>query len=180
VVGATSLRAIAAGLNERRIPTAKGGQWSAVQVARIWSGRRIDMNTDLVAQLARAGELIAAAPTPGIADEVNKHLNQLLGWPFQAASGTAFDRDGLATAPFGSLIFSRVQEAEKPDGHAVNIDADTLACAVDVTHTLDSSATSIYPGSAGEGSEEIAGRTGRDAHDHYVRRNFRSCCNCAA
>src|SRR5260370_27914862 len=34
--GATALRAIAAGLNARRIPTARGGgTWSAVQVARI-------------------------------------------------------------------------------------------------------------------------------------------------
>jgi hypothetical protein len=35
-VGATSLRAIAAGLNDRGIPTARGnGTWSAVQVARV-------------------------------------------------------------------------------------------------------------------------------------------------
>lgn len=33
--GASSLRAIAAGLNERGIPTAQDGQWSAVQVARV-------------------------------------------------------------------------------------------------------------------------------------------------
>jgi hypothetical protein len=34
--GATSLRAIAAGLNEQNIPTARGqGKWSAVQVARV-------------------------------------------------------------------------------------------------------------------------------------------------
>src|SRR5262245_3302556 len=34
--GFTSLRAIAAGLNARGIPTARGpGQWSAVQVARV-------------------------------------------------------------------------------------------------------------------------------------------------
>jgi DNA invertase Pin-like site-specific DNA recombinase len=33
--GATSLRAIAAGLNERGIPTARGGKWSAVQVQRV-------------------------------------------------------------------------------------------------------------------------------------------------
>jgi hypothetical protein len=32
---ATSLRAIAAGLNERNIPTARGGDWSATQVARL-------------------------------------------------------------------------------------------------------------------------------------------------
>jgi DNA invertase Pin-like site-specific DNA recombinase len=33
--GATSLRAIAAGLNERSIPTARGSAWSATQVARL-------------------------------------------------------------------------------------------------------------------------------------------------
>lgn len=33
--GATSLREIAAGLNERAIPTARGGSWSAVQVQRV-------------------------------------------------------------------------------------------------------------------------------------------------
>ena len=34
--GATSLRAIAAGLNERGIPTARGtGTWSATQVMRV-------------------------------------------------------------------------------------------------------------------------------------------------
>jgi DNA invertase Pin-like site-specific DNA recombinase len=35
--GATSLRAIAAGLNERGIPAARGGQWAAVQVSRVLS-----------------------------------------------------------------------------------------------------------------------------------------------
>jgi DNA invertase Pin-like site-specific DNA recombinase len=33
--GATSLRQIAAVLNERKIPTARGGKWSAVQVQRL-------------------------------------------------------------------------------------------------------------------------------------------------
>lgn len=33
--GAASLRQIAAALNERGIPTARGGQWSAVQVKRM-------------------------------------------------------------------------------------------------------------------------------------------------
>ena len=33
--GATSLRAIAAGLEERGIPAARGGKWSAVQVMRL-------------------------------------------------------------------------------------------------------------------------------------------------
>jgi DNA invertase Pin-like site-specific DNA recombinase len=33
--GAASLRDLAAGLNERGIPTARGGEWSAVQVSRV-------------------------------------------------------------------------------------------------------------------------------------------------
>ena len=33
--GSESLRAIAAGLDERGIPTAWGGKWSAVQVSRL-------------------------------------------------------------------------------------------------------------------------------------------------
>lgn len=33
--GAKSLRAIAEGLNEAGIPTARGGKWSAVQVQRV-------------------------------------------------------------------------------------------------------------------------------------------------
>ena len=33
--GFESLRAIAAGLEERGIPAARGGKWSAVQVARL-------------------------------------------------------------------------------------------------------------------------------------------------
>ena len=33
--GAVSLRAMAAGLNSRGIPTARGGTWSAVQVKRV-------------------------------------------------------------------------------------------------------------------------------------------------
>jgi DNA invertase Pin-like site-specific DNA recombinase len=35
VGGCASLRAIAAGLEERGIPAARGGKWSAVQVARL-------------------------------------------------------------------------------------------------------------------------------------------------
>ncbi|MHC2021467.1 recombinase family protein [Methylobacterium sp. CM6247] len=33
--GATSLRAVAAELNARRVETARGGEWTAVQVDRI-------------------------------------------------------------------------------------------------------------------------------------------------
>ena len=39
--GAESLRAIAAGLEERGIPAARGGKWSAVQVARLLEAGRV-------------------------------------------------------------------------------------------------------------------------------------------
>jgi hypothetical protein len=38
--GSESLRAIAAGLEERGIPAARGGKWSAVQVARLLEAAR--------------------------------------------------------------------------------------------------------------------------------------------
>lgn len=95
------------------------------------------MSADIVTQIARAGAQIVAAPASDIADELNSQLNQVLGWPFQAASGTAFDCDGLTTAPLGTLIFTRVQGRGIPESQPVKIDADRLACAIDVTHSLD-------------------------------------------
>jgi hypothetical protein len=44
------------------------------------------MSTDLVAQIARAGQRIMTAPVSGIADELNRQLNELLGWPLGVAS----------------------------------------------------------------------------------------------
>jgi len=95
------------------------------------------MSAELAEQIARAGQQIIAAPASGISDELNRQLNRVLSWPFHAASGTAFDLDGQTTAPFGTIIFTRVQGAEMPEGQPANVAADTLACAIDVTHTLD-------------------------------------------
>lgn len=88
-------------------------------------------------EFSRIGQQIIAAPASGIAEELNNQLNQVLGWPFRAASGTAFDSEGQTTAPFGTVIFTRVQGTEMPEGQPVSVPADTLACAIDVTHTLD-------------------------------------------
>ena len=84
-----------------------------------------------------AGQQIIAAPAADLSDELNRQLNRLLGWPFQAASGVAYDRNGLTTAPFGTLIFTRVQGTEITEGQPVSIVADTLACAIDVSRTMD-------------------------------------------
>jgi hypothetical protein len=44
--GATSLREIAAGLNERGIPTARGtGRWSATQVMRVLARRETNLTS---------------------------------------------------------------------------------------------------------------------------------------
>ena len=58
--GAGSLRAIAAGFNARRIPTARGaGQWSAVQVSRVVERavpkRVVFSPHEVAAELARRG-----------------------------------------------------------------------------------------------------------------------------
>jgi hypothetical protein len=95
------------------------------------------MPIELVEKFFRAGQQIIAAPTPDVAAELNNQLNSVLGWPFRAAHGNAFDCEGRRTAQFGTLIFTRVQGAEAPDGAPVSVPADTLACVIDVTHTLD-------------------------------------------
>ena len=47
--GCESLRAIAAGLEERGIPAARGGKWSAVQVARLLEAARSPFDAASVA-----------------------------------------------------------------------------------------------------------------------------------
>jgi hypothetical protein len=52
--GAASLRAIAAGLEDRGIPAARGGKWSAVQVARLLENVRLEVNRTLLLQCGNA------------------------------------------------------------------------------------------------------------------------------
>jgi Recombinase len=47
--GCESLRVIAAGLEERGIPVARGGKWSAVQVARLLKAASIPFGESAVA-----------------------------------------------------------------------------------------------------------------------------------
>jgi hypothetical protein len=46
------LRAIAAGLNERGIPAARGGKWSAVQVSRLLEAARSPFDPSAVPAVA--------------------------------------------------------------------------------------------------------------------------------
>jgi hypothetical protein len=47
--GCESLRAIAAGLEERGIPAARGGKWSAVQVSRLLEAAAVPFGASAVA-----------------------------------------------------------------------------------------------------------------------------------
>jgi hypothetical protein len=47
--GLSSLRAIAAGLEERGIPAARGGKWSAVQVARVLEAAAVPFGESVAA-----------------------------------------------------------------------------------------------------------------------------------
>src|SRR5262252_8162822 len=60
--GATSLRSIAAGFNERGIPTARGGKWSAVQAVRSRSAIAAGPHLCLVRYRWRRSAQSAPAP----------------------------------------------------------------------------------------------------------------------
>ena len=61
VAGFESLRAIAAGLEERGIPTARGGKWSSVQVARLLEAVVIPFSASLASASLANGEAASAA-----------------------------------------------------------------------------------------------------------------------
>jgi hypothetical protein len=50
--GRESLRSIAAGLEERGIPAARGGKWSAVQVARLLEAAAVPFGVSAAAAVA--------------------------------------------------------------------------------------------------------------------------------
>ena len=50
--GRESLRAIAAGLEERGIPAARGGKWSAVQAARLLEAAAVPFGVSAAAAVA--------------------------------------------------------------------------------------------------------------------------------
>jgi hypothetical protein len=70
------------------------------------------MSADLVAQIARAGGQIIAAPASGIADELNRQLNQVLaGRSRRRAALRSTARVNNRAVRHGALIFTRVQGA---------------------------------------------------------------------
>ena len=76
-----------------------------------------------------------AASTGNLEGALNQTLNQLLGWPFQAATGFARDAEGQKTAVFGTVIYT-VSQAQPPQEPS-NVNADNLACVIDVSESMD-------------------------------------------
>jgi hypothetical protein len=111
-----------------------GGDRSKVQAHDRPGMKMLNSPSD---EFCRAAQQIIAAPEAGLHKEINMQLNRLLGWPFRAASGVAYDNHGITTTSFGTLIFTRMQGTEITEAQPVTIAADTLACAIDVTRTID-------------------------------------------
>ena len=81
-----------------------------------------------------AGQKLAVS-TGSLADALNQTLNQLLGWPFRAATGFARDVEGQKTDIFGTLIYTVSQSQPIPE--PLNVNADNLACVIDVAESMD-------------------------------------------
>jgi hypothetical protein len=72
---------------------------------------------------------------PDLASALNKTLNRLLGWPYRAASGLVLDIRGQKTEILGTLIYA--QSAKEVGVEPVEIPADSVACAIDVSDGMD-------------------------------------------
>ena len=87
-------------------------------------------------EVRAAGQTVVAAQRDAIAGALNAALNSFLGPEFRASSGTAHDLDGHETEQLSTLIYRTGQGVEQRAG-PIDVDTNHLACAVDVTHTLD-------------------------------------------
>jgi hypothetical protein len=81
-----------------------------------------------------AGQKLAAS-TDSLADTLNQTLNQLVEWPFRAATGFARDSEGQKTDIFGTLIYTVSQS--QPTTEPSNFNADNVACVIDINESMD-------------------------------------------
>jgi hypothetical protein len=93
------------------------------------------VNSSLSQQFFEAGQELTNASSGSITLTLNEILNRHLGWPFKAATGAAIDLDGQKTSTFGTLNYTT--SAAESTAEPVEISADSLACVVDVSETLD-------------------------------------------
>jgi len=81
-----------------------------------------------------AGQKVSAS-TGDLAEALNQALNQLIDWPFQAATGLAMDAERQKTDVFSALIYAG--EELKATEEFPEVNADNLACVIDVAESID-------------------------------------------
>jgi len=82
-----------------------------------------------------AGQRLLAAGDLEFPRVLNEVLNQFLGWPFRAASGTASDFEGQATGEFASLVHTTSTSGSPSE--PVHINSDRLACAIETCQRIN-------------------------------------------
>ncbi len=78
----------------------------------------------------------ALAAEGSLVEALNEALQTLLGWPFCIRSGVVVDADGNHTDAFGSVVYTASSGHGSSDS-AAPIEADRVACVMDVSETLD-------------------------------------------
>ena len=86
-------------------------------------------------QVYDAGQEVASASAPTLAEVLNRALGRFVGWPFTAAPGYVVDQDGTRTEAFTSVVYT-------PSTGAIltareGIPADTVAAVIDARENID-------------------------------------------
>ncbi len=92
------------------------------------------MKSNLSKIVYEAGQRLVASNSD-LAEALNNNLNQLLKWPFRAATGFIEDFEGQKTDVFGTLIYTTSQSQPLTD--SANYKADNVACVIDVYRSIN-------------------------------------------
>ena len=93
------------------------------------------MESSISHTVYNAGQELASVTSSNIGSLLNEVLNRFLGWPFRVARGFASDSEGLQTDIFSTLVYTTSQSSSSAE--PLNVHADTLACVIDVTESID-------------------------------------------
>lgn len=92
------------------------------------------MESSIAQEVQETGQKLEAS-SGSLPDALNKALNQFLGWPLQAATGSAIDAEGQKTDVFGTVTYTSSKSQSEQD--PLEVKADNLACVIDVAENLD-------------------------------------------
>jgi hypothetical protein len=83
-----------------------------------------------------AGHAVIAATSDRVGAKLMEELKELIRAPYRVAAGIIADSEGRRTEPFSALICLGGELIGADDGQTM-LPTETIAAAVDVTHTLD-------------------------------------------